>query len=72
MSVAHHSAGGQLSSAQFTWLVDSLCQLNRIPFDPAPHGATQLVEACASYGLRTRTDKAEAELDELRNPVAHA
>jgi len=50
-----------LSRADFVWLIGSLCQLNRVPFDaallvqrfPAPHSSRQLVEALQSLGFRT-------------------
>ena len=50
-----------LSGENFVWLVGSLCQLNRIPFDPAlllqrhpaPHDEQQLVEALRALGFRT-------------------
>jgi subfamily B ATP-binding cassette protein HlyB/CyaB len=49
-----------LSAQEFVWLVGSLCQLNRIPFDPAlllqrfpaPHCGRQLIEACHALGFR--------------------
>ena len=55
------SASHELTPQQFVWLAGSLCQLNRIPFDPslvlqrypAPHGIRQLVEACRAFGFRT-------------------
>jgi subfamily B ATP-binding cassette protein HlyB/CyaB len=48
------------------WLVGSLCQLNRIPFDPAilvqrfpaPHSTQQLIEACRALGFRVGESKA--------------
>src|SRR5258706_4965959 len=50
-----------LSRLDFVWLIGSLCQINRLPFDaalllqrfPAPHSARQLVEALQSLGFRT-------------------
>jgi subfamily B ATP-binding cassette protein HlyB/CyaB len=50
-----------LAEADFAWLVGSLCQINRMPFDPAlllqrfpaPHSVRQLVEALRSLGFRT-------------------
>ena len=50
-----------LSREHFVWLVGSLCQLNRVPFDaalleqrfPAPHDARQLHEACRALDFRT-------------------
>jgi subfamily B ATP-binding cassette protein HlyB/CyaB len=54
---------GSLTLAQrdFLWLVGSLCQLNRIRFDPAlllqhfpaPHSVRQLLEAAQSLGFKT-------------------
>jgi subfamily B ATP-binding cassette protein HlyB/CyaB len=54
-------AAEELAQRDFVWLVGSLCQLNRLPFDaalllqrfPAPHFARQLVEALRSLGFRT-------------------
>ena len=51
----------ELSPQHFVWLVGSLCQLNRIPFDPAlllqrfpgPHSARQLCEAAQAFGFST-------------------
>src|SRR3954467_9674876 len=50
-----------LSRADFVWLIGSLCQVNRLPFDaalllqhfPAPHSTRQLLEALRSLGFRT-------------------
>lgn len=50
-----------LSRADFIWLIGSLCQVNRLPFDPAlllqrfpaPHSPRQLLEALQSLGFRT-------------------
>ena len=50
-----------VSAGDFGWLVGSLCQLNRLPFDPsllfqkfpAPHSVRQLIEALRSFGFRT-------------------
>jgi ATP-binding cassette, subfamily B, bacterial HlyB/CyaB len=50
-----------VSRADFVWLIGSLCQVNRLPFDPAlllqrfpaPHSTRQLVEALRSLGFRT-------------------
>jgi subfamily B ATP-binding cassette protein HlyB/CyaB len=50
-----------LTRGDFLWLVGSLCQINRIPFDPAlllqrypaPHSVRQLVEAAQSFSFRT-------------------
>ncbi|HEX7055170.1 MAG TPA: peptidase domain-containing ABC transporter [Burkholderiales bacterium] len=51
----------ELAQRDFVWLVGSLCQLSRVPFDPAlllqrfsaPHGVRQLVEALQSLGFST-------------------
>jgi subfamily B ATP-binding cassette protein HlyB/CyaB len=53
----------ELSREHFVWLLGSLCQLNRVPFDPAlvlqrfpaPHDARQFIEASRSLGFRTGT-----------------
>ena len=50
-----------VSASDFGWLVGSLCQLNRLPFDPSllfqkfpsPHSIRQLIEALRSFGFRT-------------------
>ena len=50
-----------LSRDDFVWLIGSLCQINRVPFDaalvlqrfPAPHSHRQLLEALQSFGFRT-------------------
>src|SRR5438105_83932 len=50
-----------LSQGDFAWLVGSLCQLNRVPFDPAlllqrfpaPHSERQCLEALQALGFRT-------------------
>jgi len=50
-----------LARRDFLWLVGSLCQLNRIAFDPAlllqrfpaPHSVRQLLEAAQSLGFKT-------------------
>ena len=50
-----------LSRGDFVWLIGSLCQVNRLPFDatlllqrfPAPHSTRQLLEALQSLGFRT-------------------
>ncbi len=49
-----------IAQADFVWLIGSLCQLNRMPFDPAlliqrfplPHTRQQLLEALKSLGFR--------------------
>ena len=56
---------GTLSRADFVWLIGSLCQVNRLPFDaalllqrfPAPHSRQQLLEALQSLGFRTGEGK---------------
>jgi subfamily B ATP-binding cassette protein HlyB/CyaB len=53
--------GGEIAEADLAWTIGSLCQLNRIPFDPAlllqkfpaPHSVRQLIEALRSFGFRT-------------------
>src|SRR5258706_2387664 len=50
-----------LSREDFVWLIGSLCQVNRLPFDPAlllqhfpaPHSSRQLIEALQSLGFGT-------------------
>jgi ATP-binding cassette, subfamily B, bacterial HlyB/CyaB len=50
----------ELTGNSFVWLVGSLCQLNRLPFDPAllvqrfpaPHTREQFLEALHSLGFR--------------------
>ena len=50
-----------VAESDFAWTVGSLCQINRIPFDPAlllqkfpaPHSVRQLIEALRSFGFRT-------------------
>ncbi len=50
-----------VAAADFAWLIGSLCQINRIPFDPAlllqrfpaPHSIRQLIEALQSFGFKT-------------------
>jgi ATP-binding cassette, subfamily B, bacterial HlyB/CyaB len=52
---------GELSRVDFVWLVGSLCQVNRLPFDAAllqqrfaaPHSMPQLIEALQGLGFRT-------------------
>jgi subfamily B ATP-binding cassette protein HlyB/CyaB len=49
-----------LTAEDFVWLVGSLCQLSRVPFDaalltqrfPAPHDRRQLLEACRALDFR--------------------
>jgi subfamily B ATP-binding cassette protein HlyB/CyaB len=50
-----------LAEGDFAWLIGSLCQINRIPFDPAlllqrfpaPHSVRQLLEALRSLGFKS-------------------
>ncbi|MGH8676614.1 MAG: peptidase domain-containing ABC transporter, partial [Burkholderiales bacterium] len=52
---------GALSQGDFVWLIGSLAQINRIPFDPqlvlqgfpAPHSVRQFLEAAHSLGFKT-------------------
>lgn len=52
---------GTLAQDKFVWLIGSLCQINRLPFDPqlvlqrfpAPHGLRQFLEALQSLGFKT-------------------
>jgi subfamily B ATP-binding cassette protein HlyB/CyaB len=61
-----------LAEAEFGWLIGSLCQINRIPFDPAlllqrfpaPHSMRQFIEAVHSLGFRT----GEGELSKAALP----
>ncbi len=54
------TATGRLSGPDFLWVLGSLCQLHRIPFDPQlvlrqfppPHSRQKLVEALNALGLR--------------------
>jgi subfamily B ATP-binding cassette protein HlyB/CyaB len=54
---------GDINNADFVWLLASLCQLHRIPFDkdlvlrqnPPPHTLTQLLKALGDMGLETQT-----------------
>ena len=62
----------EIAQQDFVWLVGSLCQVNRIPFDPAlllqrfpaPHAVPQLLEALQTLGFRT----GEAELAKAAFP----
>ncbi len=53
--------GAAVERNDFVWLVGSLCQLNRIPFDPQllvqrfppPHSVRHFVEAAQALGFRT-------------------
>jgi subfamily B ATP-binding cassette protein HlyB/CyaB len=50
-----------VSAQDFVWLTGSLCQINRLPFDPQlllqryppPHSVRQFLEAARSFGFRT-------------------
>jgi subfamily B ATP-binding cassette protein HlyB/CyaB len=50
-----------VTAGEFVWLLGSLCQLNRLPFDaqlalqrfPAPHTVRDLLEAARSLGFKT-------------------
>ena len=52
--------GVTLTGGDFVWLIGSLCQINRLPFDPhllrqrfpAPHTVRQLIEAAQSLGFK--------------------
>jgi subfamily B ATP-binding cassette protein HlyB/CyaB len=54
-----HATG--VSGQDFIWLIGSLCQINRIPFDPqlilqrfpAPHTLRQFIETAQSLGFKT-------------------
>jgi subfamily B ATP-binding cassette protein HlyB/CyaB len=51
----------EVSGADFVWLLGSICQLNRLPFDaqlilqrfPAPHTVRDFLEAARSLGFKT-------------------
>jgi len=71
----------ELSSSDFLWLSDSLCQPSRIPFDPAlvaqrfpaPHTVGQFVESSRSLGFRAaehRPSKGGQAEDTSRRPRA--
>jgi subfamily B ATP-binding cassette protein HlyB/CyaB len=57
--------GADVAETDFAWTIGSLCQVNRIPFDPAlllqkfpaPHSIQQLIEALRSFGFRTGEGK---------------
>jgi len=59
---------GDINNADFVWLLASLCQLHRIPFDsdlvirqnPPPHTLTQLLKALNDMGLETQTARFDA------------
>ncbi|HLS85851.1 MAG TPA: peptidase domain-containing ABC transporter [Burkholderiales bacterium] len=66
-----------LSGEAFVWLLGSLCQLNRLPFDaallvqrfPAPHTTLQLLEAAKSLGFATGSfDVSRAGLGKVPTP----
>ena len=68
---------GVLTREDFIWLAGSLCQLNRVPFDPAlllqrfpaPHSRDQFIEAARALGLKTgETPVRNGELKSLRQP----
>ena len=68
---------GVLTRENFVWLAGSLCQLNRVPFDPglllqrfpAPHSVGQFIEAARALGLRTGEARlASDHLKSLREP----
>ena len=50
-----------IAKADFSWLMGSLCQLNRVPYDTellrrryaGPHSVLQLIEAAQALGFRT-------------------
>ena len=54
-----------IAESDLVWTVGSLCQLNRLPFDPAlllqnfpaPHSIRQLIEALRTFGFRTGEGK---------------
>jgi ATP-binding cassette, subfamily B, bacterial HlyB/CyaB len=58
----------ELHRDDFLWLVGSLCQINRLPFDaallvqryPAPHSVRQFLEATQSLGFRNGAGKITA------------
>lgn len=62
-------SASHLSNADFVWLQASLCQLHRIPFDadllcrqnPPPHTLTQLLKALGEMGLKTQTERFDAQ-----------
>jgi len=66
-----------LSQADFVWLIGSLCQINRIPFDaklmvqrfPAPHSRRQLAEVLQALDFKTGEHLVEPKsFAELRFP----
>ena len=66
-----------LSREDFVWLTGSLCQLNRVPFDPslllqrfpAPHSVGQFIEAARALGFKAgQAILKSAQLAALRQP----
>ncbi len=61
---------GVLSTLDFEWLLSSLCQFHRIPFDadllrvrcPPPHKLTQLLMALDDMGLKIQPTRLDAKL----------
>jgi len=57
---ARDARDAALSAEQFVWLIGSLCELHRVPFDgalllqqfPPPHDRAQLVDAVRAFGFR--------------------
>jgi len=55
-----------IAESDLVWTVGSLCQLNRLPFDPAlllqkfpaPHSIRQLIDALRTFGFRAGEAKA--------------
>jgi subfamily B ATP-binding cassette protein HlyB/CyaB len=53
-----HATG--ISASDFLWLIGSLCQVSRIPFDPKllqqrfppPHSGAQFIEAAGAFGFK--------------------
>jgi len=69
--------GASLSADSFIWLIGSLCQLSRIPFDPllilqrfpGPHTRRHVLETAQSLGFRTgATTLKPAGMADLRFP----
>jgi len=60
---------GILSTRDFEWLLSSLCQLHRIPFDadllrvlcPPPHSLAQLIKALEDMGLKIQPAQLDAK-----------
>lgn len=66
-----------LTRDDFVWLTGSLCQLNRVPFDPtlllqrfpAPHSVGQFIEAARALGFKAgQAILKSGQLDSLRQP----